>query len=270
MTASPDAPNDQQFIDSLRSALVSTSAGDAIGNRSAPDTLLESIVQAAARAIPCPEGALFLIDPERRVLTFDIVIGSTAGNVRDLTVPLGHGIAGLVASSGQALAVANAQEDPRHARDIAEKSGYLPTTILAVPVIGRDSSPIGVLELLDRQDQPTFSLADMELLGIFADQVATVLEMRRSHDLLGARIGAVIATLAGLPEESRTALMRHTQAYVDRVQADDTAQQTETLATLVASIASRGPAEHAMCVEVLTAIANYLESSPSLNLGMFR
>ena len=261
---------DRQFIDDLRSALSLASAADAMSTSSSPDTLLDMIVRAAARAIPCPEGALLLIDHTRRVLTFDVVIGSTAANVKDITVPLGHGIAGLVAASGQALAVANAQDDPRHARDVAEKSGYFPTTILAVPVMDANDTPVGVLELLDRQGQPTFSLADMELLAMFADQVATVLQMRRSDDLLASRLGMALASLAGIPDDTRARLTDRAESFAARIASDPAAKGMADLAELVASIASRGPAEHQLGVEILTVIDAYLETRPALGMGMFR
>ncbi len=262
--------NDRRFVEALRAALMVTAVADTFAAPTPPDQLLEMIVRAAARAIPCPEGALLLVDHAREVLTFDVVIGSTATTVKDLVVPLGHGIAGLVAVSGQALAVANAQEDPRHARDIAEQSGYLPRTILAVPVMAPDGAPIGVLELLDRQGQATFDLGDMDLLGAFADQVSVVLGLRSSQQMLGARIGSALAFLAGLPPETEHSIAARAQALSDRIASDDRARRTAELATLVAAIAARGEAEQQACAGVLRALADYLDSRPSLDGGMLR
>lgn len=211
-----------------------------------------------------------LVDHERDVLTFEVVIGSTAATVRSLTVPLGHGIAGLVAVSGQALAIANAQEDPRHARDVAEQSGYLPTTILAVPVMSPDGSPVGVLELLDRQGQPTFDLADMELLGVFAEQLALVLNLRRSHEVLGERLVATIASLGDLPPEATRRLASHAEGLATRVQTDEMSRRTNELADLVVTVAGRGPAAHEACVAVLRAFSDYADATPSLGVGMFK
>jgi GAF domain-containing protein len=264
----PDS--DQEFLDGLRAALATTPAASSLAGAGPHDTLLELIVRAAARAIPCPEGALLLVDRARGVLTFEVVIGSTAATVKDVTVPLGHGIAGLVAASGQALAVANAQEDPRHARDVAEQSGYLPTTILAVPVTDRDGTAIGVLELLDRQGQPTFSLADMELLGMFAEQVATVLQMRRVDDILAARLGAVLASIGGLPEAVHERLVARADELAARMEADEATRRIASLAELVAAIASRGAAEHELCTQILTAVDAYIDAKPALGMGMFR
>jgi GAF domain-containing protein len=266
---SGNADDDLRFVEELRSAIVAGSVVDTLTSPAPVTRLLEMIVRAAARTIPCPEGALLLVDHERGVLTFDVVIGSTAATVSDLTVPLGHGIAGLVAVSGQALAVANAQDDPRHARDVAEQSGYLPTTILAVPVMSSAGTPVGVLELLDRQGQPTFDLDDMDLLGMFAEQLAAVLELRRSQQMLGAGVGSALASLGGLPAETAGQVATRVQAIVDRVEGDDQARRALELSSLVAAISGRGEAEHEACVAVLRAFADYLDSRHSLGVGMF-
>lgn len=271
-TLQPDAdqPEDAEsrFVAGLRAALSTATAAQLIQTTSQPDLLLELIVRTAARAIPSPEGALFLVDQERQVLTFDVVIGSTAANVQDLPVPLGHGIAGLVAVSSQALAVANAQDDPRHARDVAEKAGYLPTTILAVPVVTPDGVTVGVLELLDRQGQPSFSLADMELLGAFAEQLALVIDLRRSQSSLGALVGRSLAMLGGVSPAIERTIADHAAGFAARIDADPVSRRTVELAGLVAAIASRGAAEYDACTGVLEAFAGYLRATPTPGMGM--
>lgn len=271
-TLQPDAdqPEDAEsrFVAGLRAALSTATAAQLIQTTSQPDLLLELIVRTAARAIPSPEGALFLVDQERQVLTFDVVIGSTAANVQDLPVPLGHGIAGLVAVSSQALAVANAQDDPRHARDVAEKAGYLPTTILAVPVVTPDGVTVGVLELLDRQGQPSFSLADMELLGAFAEQLALVIDLRRSQSSLGALVGRSLAMLGGVSPAIERTIADHAAGFAARIDADPVSRRTVELAGLVAAIASRGAAEYDACTGALEAFAGYLRATPTPGMGM--
>ena len=259
---------DRQFVTELRAALSSASATRAIDLSAPPDQLLDLIVRAAARAIPSPEGALFLVDFERQVLRFDVVIGSTAANVKDLEVPLGHGIAGLVAVSGQALAVSDAQQDPRHARDIAETSGYLPTTILAVPVATSDGETVGVLELLDRQGQPTFSLADMELLGLFAQQIALVLDLRRSQTSIGALVGQAMVAIGGVSPATAGRIAERAAAFAARVETDPTSRRTTDLAEMVVTIAARGPAEYDACIGVLEAFSGYLQTRPAAGMGM--
>jgi subtilisin family serine protease len=63
-----------------------------------------------------------------------------------------RGVAGYVARSGGSLAVDRVQDDQRFARDLAERSGYFPTSILAVPIVDDGERVVGVLSVLDRVD----------------------------------------------------------------------------------------------------------------------
>ena len=240
--ANGESDADLRFFIRAAGALATALATNALAGPTPPDRHLDAIVRTAARAIPSPEGALFLIDRERQVLTFDVVIGQTAAKVKDLTVPLGHGIAGLVAVSGQPLAVANAQNDPRHAKDIAAQSGYFPSTILATPVVAPDGMIVGVLELLDRQGQPAYDLEDMELLALFAEQAAMTLEHKRAYSSHAALIGGALAGLAGLPPAVERQIEERAAGFAASVEQDPAARRALELATLAAGIAARGEA----------------------------
>jgi GAF domain-containing protein len=94
-----------------------------------------------------------------------------------------------VAASGQPLVVEDVAEDPRFAADEARKTGYVPKGLMAVPLL-REDRVLGVLNVLDRPERRRFSVAEMDLLGLFADQAAVALELllqaRRIDALLGA------------------------------------------------------------------------------------
>ena len=87
-------------------------------------------------------------------------------------MPPTQGIVGYVYSTGQALALSDVGNDPRFNRDAAEQTGYIPRSIAAAPLFDEHGT-LGVLQVLDKHSSPTFSLRDMELLGVFAGQ-ATV------------------------------------------------------------------------------------------------
>jgi GAF domain-containing protein len=61
---------------------------------------------------------------------------------------------------------------------VAENTGYVPTGLMAVPLLHEDE-PLGVLQVLDRPERSTFSLAEMELLGLFATQASVALSLLR-------------------------------------------------------------------------------------------
>lgn len=98
----------------------------------------------SAAATSC---ALTAEDGER--LVFVTADGAGADKIIGVELPAGRGIAGFVAMSGQAIAVADVQRDPRFARDIAESTEYVPRTIIAVPILSFDGEVAGVLSVLD-------------------------------------------------------------------------------------------------------------------------
>ena len=112
--------------------------------------LLQRTVETAAGVISARAAALFLVDETTHELRFEVALGERADVVKEIRVPLGHGIAGGVAISGQPMAVSNVQQDERWAAEIGELVGYLPDSILCVPLFYEDAV-IGVLELLDKE-----------------------------------------------------------------------------------------------------------------------
>src|SRR5215207_4988032 len=125
---------DERFAEELKDALTLAAAAGEIASPVTHSRLLEMIVETAASVIPSRAAALFLLDEETEELVFEVALGSKAEEVRRFRVPLGHGIAGLVAVSGQPMAISDARSDPRQAADIAESVGYQPESILCVPL----------------------------------------------------------------------------------------------------------------------------------------
>src|SRR5215213_2862350 len=95
-----------------------------------------------------------------------------------LSVPPSRGIVGFVFSTAQPIALSDVLSDPRFDRATAERTGYVPRSIAAVPLIDRDQT-VGVLQVLDKRTSPTFTLRDMELLAVFATQAAAAIRAAR-------------------------------------------------------------------------------------------
>jgi signal transduction protein with GAF and PtsI domain len=164
---------DARLAEDLRAALIRSALAGTIATPVTHSRLLEMIVETAAQVISSQAASLFLVDEERRELVFEIALGQKAEEVKKFRVPLGHGIAGHVAATGQPTATSGTV-DPRQAREIGESVGYVPRTILCVPLFYADRV-IGVLELLDKADEATFTMLDMHVLGLFANMAAVAL-----------------------------------------------------------------------------------------------
>src|SRR5215218_8485654 len=77
--------------------------------------LLEMIVKTAAHVLRARSGSLLLLDEAADELVFEVATSEQVSQLKHVRIPLGEGIAGLVALSGQPIAVTDAQNDPRHA-----------------------------------------------------------------------------------------------------------------------------------------------------------
>lgn len=162
-------------------ALVAAARRSAIGRRVQGEVetrLLQSIVDATARLFDAEASsiALFERDPDR--LEFRVAAGAQGAGAIGLTVPPTKGIVGFVFSTGQALALSDVMSDPRFDKSAAQRTGYVPRSIAAVPLLD-EAGPVGVLQVLDKRSSPTFSLQDMELLGVFAGQATVAINAAR-------------------------------------------------------------------------------------------
>jgi GAF domain-containing protein len=109
--------SEEEFVVELREALIASAAAGVIAAPVTHSRLLELIVETAAQVIAANAASLFLIDEDTEELVFAVALGGKAEEVKNLRIPLGHGIAGLVAASGQPMAISDAQSDPRQASD---------------------------------------------------------------------------------------------------------------------------------------------------------
>lgn len=155
----------------------------------AEQALLQTIVDATVALFEAEASsiALFERDPDR--LEFRVAAGAQGAGAVGLSVPPTRGVVGFVFSTGQPLALSDVLSDPRFDRATAERTGYVPRSIAAVPLVDRDQT-VGVLQVLDKHTSQTFSLRDMELLAVFARQAAAALRavrvQRDTHELFRA------------------------------------------------------------------------------------
>src|SRR5204863_74407 len=111
-------------------------------------------------------------DPER--LEFRVASGRKGAGAVAMPVERNQGIAGYVYSTGEALALSDVAADPRWDRAVAERTGYVPRSIAAVPLVN-EAETVGVLQVLDKHSAPSFTMRDMELLAVFASQAAAAI-----------------------------------------------------------------------------------------------
>jgi len=250
--------------EALAQALAIVRAGAeraAVAGRLHPDgeqRLLQSIVDATVRLFDAEAAsiALFERDPDR--LEFRVAAGPQGAGAIGKSVKPSQGIAGFVFSTGQALALSDVASDPRFDRKTAEKTGYLPRSIAAVPLTDEQGTH-GVLQVLDKKGSPTFDLRDMELMGVFAAQAATAIAVTRAQRELPRLLRSAFDRAGGgaLSDEQLDALVSAASADLDL---EDESPYWR-LADQVARIRQLGESEMGLVSDILGAVAAHATAS---------
>ena len=135
--------------------------------------LLELIVASATRLVDANRTSLFLLEPDGSLWT------RVAQDSTDIRLPPGFGIAGLVARTGETVAIADAYEDPRFSRDVDLKTGFRTRSILCVPLVTPSGSVVGVIEAMNKKGDGPFDADDEESLRALGSHAALALETQR-------------------------------------------------------------------------------------------
>jgi GAF domain-containing protein len=164
---------------------------------------------------------VFLHDEETDELVFEAVAGEGAGELVGKRFPSSTGVAGWVLVTRQPLVIEELEQDPRFAREAAESTGFVPNGLMAVPLLHEERA-LGVLEVLDRPQQAAFSLKEMELLGLFANEAAIALDLPQrarearavleEEDGQAAALARLAARLSEAEPEQREAAQRLLEA----------------------------------------------------------
>jgi GAF domain-containing protein len=162
--------------------------------------LLTSIVRMTRSIFGAAASSILLLDQPTSELVFEAVSGEGEGFLVGTRFPAGRGIAGWVVASGEPMAVDDLADSLLFARDLAENTGYVPNSIMAVPVVYRHDT-LGVLQVLDPQPRFRSSIADLDLLMMVAAQAGlslhSLIRSRAAHEAL-ATAGAEFDRLAVL------------------------------------------------------------------------
>jgi signal transduction protein with GAF and PtsI domain len=137
------------------------------------DASLARCVEATRALFGAAACSIALVGGDGTTLEFVASDGAGSDEIVGVTIPVSRGIAGWAAMSGQPIAVRDVQTDARFARDVAESTHYVPTEILAAPMLDTDGEVLGVLSVLDPVVSETSDWS-LNVLGTLAGLAALV------------------------------------------------------------------------------------------------
>lgn len=169
------------------------------------DTLVTKVMNFAQRLVDADRASLFLVDSKNKELyatIFDIGNNDTGNNnsqanagggndsgsdesgkintAREIRFPLGTGIAGQVAMTGEILNITDAYADPRFNRTVDQLTGYKTESILCMPIFIRGNI-IGVVQMVNKRSG-FFNKEDEEAFEMFAVYCGLALHHAKLYD----------------------------------------------------------------------------------------
>lgn len=175
--------------------------------------LLQRIVATAQRETKAHIVSLMLLDPTERELCIAAAAGLPENVIATERVPIGHGIAGRVAQSGEPLMLTESVPLDPEIRRWMRKPEVLSS--LSLPLRVRNHV-IGVLNLSRMQGDEPFTNGDLEIATVFAEQAAMAITQARLFEQLRAlnEITQALASAVDL-DDAITTLVQAPARLVD-------------------------------------------------------
>lgn len=148
------------------------------------------VVEEVCQLLEADRGTLFLMDENRGQLWSKVALKS---EIAEIVVPIGKGIAGYVAQTGEVVNIPDAYQDPRFNPEVDRQTGYRTRAILCIPLKKpslqeeNNEKIIGVLQLLNKKTGPKFTPDDEQLLQSVGGSLAILLENANLYHQLQAQ-----------------------------------------------------------------------------------
>ncbi len=224
---------------------------------------IEEILRVTAEDLGSNEASVLVRDGDNGDLRFLSAVGQVAERLVGVLIPAGKGIAGFVLSSGQPIAVANADADASFYREVDKLTGYSTEMILATP-LRHDGEVIGVLEYINRAGDPPykpFSPDEMDRAARFADAIASLVRAYESAKLFRDMGQKIVG-------EGSEFDITEVREWLSHYRGGAEHREMMDLAVIVREIAGRGEAERSLCRSVLEALLTY--TSDTINQTYLR
>ena len=134
--------------------------------------LLGLILNSATQSIEADRGTLYLVDDVKKELWSKVLQGTDMVEIR---LPIGKGLAGFVAETGETILIPDTYADPRFNPEIDKRTGYRTRNMLCMPMKNKDGKIIGVFQLLNK-NQGSFDADDVSFIDALSAHASVAIE----------------------------------------------------------------------------------------------
>jgi len=136
------------------------------------DALLRLIAEATVAMVDAERATIYIVDRDKKEFWSRVATGTGVGEIR---FPLGVGIAGTVAETGETISIPDAYADERFSPDHDQRTGFKTRNLLTLAMTGHDGVVIGVFQAVNKKSGE-FTIEDEITLSSLASSAAVAVE----------------------------------------------------------------------------------------------
>lgn len=162
----------EEITDDSQRFLEATALANDVAFRSMLKQGLFAFTRKLGRMLNADRASLFIVEDNSLVLR----VAENIDEMGEVRIPLGSGIAGAAAQSGETIRIDDAYADPRFNRDVDKQTGFQTRSILSLPIKNQAGSVFAVAQLLNRRDGQPFDENDEKQFAEFIQSIGVILE----------------------------------------------------------------------------------------------
>jgi transcriptional regulator with GAF, ATPase, and Fis domain len=254
------------FADNVRKVIESIDVSDSLTTplKRAIDELLEF----AAKTVGSAEASVLIRDGSEGGLKFLTAISHVKEELLKLHIPAGKGIAGLVFSSGQPMAVSDVSTEGSFWSGADKKTGFKTFTLLATP-LRSGNEIVGVLEFVNRAGDPPyppFTPEEMDHAAFFAEDLARLVDATEIAELVESIFDRSLKTVIS-GQEGRKESAQELREWINSIVAAPEHRDMGMLWISLREIFGKGDAERELCRDLLETLARFSQKRSAVNSG---
>jgi len=172
-------------------------AAKSIADNLDPYDATNTIVQEACAILGADRASIFIVSNDKKILALMMAEGA-----KEITVPIGVGIAGGVASTGKSVNIGDCYSDSRFDPSFDKKTGYKTNNMLCAAIKDTAGDIVGVLQIINKVDGP-FDESDEEICSILTAQAGIALrnaKLFRQQTLVQTKLRSVTDLVRSLQQ----------------------------------------------------------------------
>jgi len=252
--ADPDAAKIRDFVQRI----------DLSKSLSAPvRQAIDDLLKIAKETVNSADASVLVRDGRDGGLRFLCAVSELEEALLKIRIPPGKGIAGLVFSGGQPMAVNDVSEEGSFWSGADEAVGFKTVTLLATPLRSGNET-IGVLEFVNRPGVPpygSFTPEEMDDAARFADAIARLVDSYELALLVESLFTHTLRTGGDTGDE--------TAEWLNTLDAAPEHRDLLLLGMRLRDVVSKGDAEREMLRDILETLARFADKRSSSGSDYF-